>query len=343
MRFSIIIPVYNVADYLEECLESVLSQTFTDFEAICINDGSTDRSQEILDAFADLDSRFIVVSKANGGLSSARNAGLSIARGDIVMFLDSDDVLEPRALAVVNDSFSRHEPDILTFGASVFPEDEAEKHLAECLSPRDAVYDKFSFELLTKENSRPYVWRSAFKRDFLIGNQLSFDQTISFGEDQVFYFEAYPKSHKTVLSSEKLYRYRLARSSSLMNSISNREDKLNKHIRIIEAIFKQWKLDGILSSYERELLLWAIDFTANDLLGSNESIQVQMQKRLYKAMLADRHDNAALMSSGPAARIVKSLKLAYVDKGKALSKIDVIVFYVRYRGLKNCIKRVVLR
>lgn len=98
MFFSIIIPVYNVAPYLRECLDSVLSQTFTDWEAICVDDGSTDGSGAVLDEYASRDSRIKVVHKANEGVSVARNKGIEICSGEYFMFVDSDDSISSDAL-----------------------------------------------------------------------------------------------------------------------------------------------------------------------------------------------------------------------------------------------------
>ena len=98
MRFSIIIPVYNVEKYLRDCLDSVLGQSFSDWEAICVNDGSTDHSASILEEYASRDIRITVISQPNGGLSAARNTGMNAAKGDYVIFLDSDDWLEADAL-----------------------------------------------------------------------------------------------------------------------------------------------------------------------------------------------------------------------------------------------------
>lgn len=95
---SVIVPVYNVEDYLEQCLESIISQTFGNIEIICVDDGSTDRSGEILEKFAEADSRIIVIHKKNGGLSSARNAALSRVKGKYICFVDSDDWLESNAV-----------------------------------------------------------------------------------------------------------------------------------------------------------------------------------------------------------------------------------------------------
>ena len=88
---SIIVPVYNVEKYLARCIDSILAQTFTDFELILVDDGSTDNSGEICDEYAGKDPRIIVIHKENGGVSSARNHGLDIARGEYITFVDSDD------------------------------------------------------------------------------------------------------------------------------------------------------------------------------------------------------------------------------------------------------------
>ena len=99
--FSIIIPVYNVAPYLRECLDSVLAQTFTDWEAICVDDGSTDGSGAILDEYAAKDNRFRVFHQKNAGVSVARNNGLMLASGEWIWFVDSDDSIREGSLALI--------------------------------------------------------------------------------------------------------------------------------------------------------------------------------------------------------------------------------------------------
>ena len=96
-KVSVVIPVYNSAKYLKECLNSIFVQTLEDWEVIAVNDGSSDESPTILDAYAKRDSRFQVVHKENGGVSAARNDGLSVARGEYVFFMDSDDILDKDA------------------------------------------------------------------------------------------------------------------------------------------------------------------------------------------------------------------------------------------------------
>ena len=98
-KVSVIIPVYNVEKYLPQCIDSILAQTFTDFELILVNDGSKDCSGNICDEYAQKDSRIVVIHKENGGASSARNRGLDIAKGEWISFIDSDDYVTPNYLS----------------------------------------------------------------------------------------------------------------------------------------------------------------------------------------------------------------------------------------------------
>ncbi len=112
---SIIIPIYNVEKYLRRCLDSVLNQTFTDWQAICVNDGSPDNCDKILNEYADKDSRFIVVNKKNGGLSDARNAGFPYATGKYIMYLDSDDFIHPQTMEIAYYLAQRDNSDVVSF------------------------------------------------------------------------------------------------------------------------------------------------------------------------------------------------------------------------------------
>lgn len=112
---SIIIPIYNVEKYLRRCLESVQNQTFTDWEAICVNDGSPDNSADIVREFATRDARFKLVNKENGGLSDARNAGMAVASGEYILYLDSDDFIHPQTMEIAHTLAVRDGSDIVSF------------------------------------------------------------------------------------------------------------------------------------------------------------------------------------------------------------------------------------
>ena len=121
-KVSVIIPVYNTEPWLKECLDSVLRQTMAGFEVICVDDGSTDRSGAILKDYAARDARFCVISQKNKGQSAARNAGINVARGTYIYFLDSDDYIEPDLLETACRELDKKKLDIVFFDTVVFGE-----------------------------------------------------------------------------------------------------------------------------------------------------------------------------------------------------------------------------
>ena len=114
-KISIIIPMYNVEKYLRRCLDSVLNQTFKEWQAICVDDGSPDNSGKIAEEYAGRDKRFVVVHKENGGLSDARNAGMPKATGEYIMFLDSDDFIHPQTMEIAYNLAKKNKSDIVSF------------------------------------------------------------------------------------------------------------------------------------------------------------------------------------------------------------------------------------
>lgn len=260
-RLSVVVPVYNVADCIDACLESLQVQTFNDIEILCVNDGSTDNSRELLGIWADRDTRICVIDKENGGLSSARNAGIDAATSPYVCFLDSDDRFHPHACGEIVRMLDETQADVLTFGATCTPEDAASQWHQKVLSPRDAVYNGFTSDLLFKEASHPFAWRMACRTSFLRDRSVCFDEGVRFGEDTVFAFAVYPRAQKTVLSSAKLYEYRLQRPGSLMSSVSDDPVlKMREHVKILNAIFLDWEQGGFIDLCPEELVAFALDF-----------------------------------------------------------------------------------
>lgn len=136
---SVIIPVYNVEEYLEKCVESILNQTYTDLEVILVNDGSRDSSGAICDAFAQKDSRVRVIHKANGGLSSARNAGMDAATGEYITFVDSDDWLEADGYAHLMELMERYQVRLVCGGNYDVDGGTGEKTLGVCPAKEEVV------------------------------------------------------------------------------------------------------------------------------------------------------------------------------------------------------------
>ena len=262
-KISIIIPVYNTEPFLSSCLTSCIRQTLFDIEIVCVNDGSTDGSEKILQEFARADFRIQIINKPNGGLSSARNAGILNSAGEMILFLDSDDNLEPDACEIVWQEVRERQPDIVVFGTNTFPmTPAAPAWYKNNLSVQKKRYSDFSPNVLFKQTgSWPFVWRQAYNRSFLSENDLLFDETIRFGEDTVFQLEAFPHGSKFSFIPDKIYNYRWFRPNSLMEQYNSRlEEKRLQHLVVAETISRYWKEHGWLDSYRLDYLNWMILF-----------------------------------------------------------------------------------
>lgn len=334
---TVVVPVYNVEEYLEHCLDSICSQSLRDIEIICVNDGSEDGSLDILKKYAANDNRIRIISKANGGLSSARNIGIEAAEGEYIMFVDSDDAIELFACETVLDAFELGACDVVTFGAKCFPEDNCTPWLSSCLSPRDAFYGSFSMDILFKENSHPYVWRSAFSREFFRHANLRFREDVMFGEDQIFYFMAYPRARGVRFISSKLYKYRVARRDSLMTS-SNLvyTNKIYDHLRIVDIVLRDWASQGWLRIHLEQMVGWSLEFVLLDIYQRGDSESEELLQSLGKT-LAPYISDVDLLDVG---RMEKGILRELVSGGKLkLSCLAVYGYYLEKRGIRACLSR----
>ena len=263
-KISIIVPIYNAETYLSMCLESCINQTLKDIEIICVNDGSTDNSQDIVNAFAQTDHRIISIKKENGGLSSARNAGIEEATGQFVMFLDSDDYISPKACERIWLETLEAPTDIVIFGSNVFPDKPTANNWTYSVLTRIETKRYWMFEpgiLFNEPGAKPFVWRQAFRKAFLDKNGLRFDEEIKFGEDTVFQMEAFPHADYFAFISDKLYNYRWYREGSMM-AVANADpdSKIDKHIFMVERITEYWQQQKWLELYGDWYLDWVLDF-----------------------------------------------------------------------------------
>lgn len=264
---SIVVPVYNVEPYLALCVESIRRQSYEDIEIICVDDGSTDGSRGILALFEAVEPRLRVIDQPNKGVSAARNVGIKSATGDIICFLDSDDMLEERACEILVQAFAASDAEVVTYGASIYPDFRGYWWLDHVLSPRDITYDGFAPELLFEESSRPFPWRTACTRELLEKTEVLFDEGLSLGEDQVFHFALYPRSARTTLIADKLVKYRVSRKGSLVSSsLVDTPGRIKTHVTVVQRICEDWAQAGFLDEYTGELFAWTIEFVALDVI-----------------------------------------------------------------------------
>ena len=266
VKISVVIPVYNTEDYLGQCLDSLYLQKYRSVEYILVDDGSTDGSYALCQKYADKDSRFIVVKKENGGPSSARNLAISMARGEYITFVDSDDFIRIDAYERIAEALEQNgDPDCLIFGANLVP-NNAPEHYYHLVTTADKVCESFTPEMLFNEpGTRPFLWLQLFKRSIIVDNGIVMDESISLGEDQLFQMEVFPHAKKTVFISDKLYYYRWKRAGSLMSeNAENMEKKLLLHVGLVEKAFsKIFASDD--NAMKVEALKWSVSFLWGDL------------------------------------------------------------------------------
>lgn len=239
-KVSVIIPVYNVQDYLVECLESVVHQTYSDLEILCINDCSADQSSVVLKQYAQEDSRIkIWENEENRGQAYARNLGLSNATGEFVLFVDADDSICPdlleKCLEVSCDS------DMVCFDYRQVMSGETDVK-QDRYQMKDGLYDGRDFwaEAIGKESIIIAPWSKLYRRDFLIKNQITFYNGIIY-EDILFSFQCYVKARKVYSLNQKLYTYRVREWSTMRTGIT--EKSIGSYMICICELMK-WYLEG---------------------------------------------------------------------------------------------------
>lgn len=222
---SIIVPVYKVESYLDDCIKSIIGQSFKEFELILIDDGSPDNCPAMCDAWAEKDARLKVVHKKNGGVGSARNEGLKIASGEWVWFIDSDDTIEENALALLSEKFS-HKPDLIIFN----------KEKNEVYHKDGRFFDEYYFKY--RFGFEP--WNKLYKLNIIRQNGLQFDTEEKIGEDLLFNIIYYNFAENYLFTDLKLYNYRIREDSAMGEKDPER---LEKQLSVYSKIYDFYKND----------------------------------------------------------------------------------------------------
>ena len=250
---SIIVPVYQVAPYLEKCVASILGQTFSDFEVLLVDDGSTDGSGAICDALVQKDARVRVIHKENGGVSSARNIGLDAARGRYIGFVDADDWIEPAFYEKLVRNLETHpEADFCIGGVrDVYPDGRVCQHYAKTLEYQVMTAEQAMTYVGERNHFTCYVWANLYKRE--VFQSLRFWETLDHSEDLVLIMELLEKVRSVVYDPAPLYYYR-QRDDSRVHRLFSYEDS---QMRAIEYIFAHVKMGHEAWQYFRRRYLRA--------------------------------------------------------------------------------------
>ena len=252
MDLSIIVPVYNVERYIYTCVESLYKQGLdeNDFEVIIVNDGSTDGSIDAINNIISKHSNITVLNQANQGLSSARNNGLLQAKGDYILFVDSDDFLIPDTVGDMLKEACCKKPDILIADFIKLTNEQIDNGSIPNKTPYSSTMKPDDTNTLALLNPQEcYVWRSLYNKDFLLSNNIYFIPGVCF-EDVPFSADCYMKAKKCIISKNVFYIYR-QRPGSIVATIDY--DKILDFNTIIEYL---WNLrNKVTSSVDDKLIM----------------------------------------------------------------------------------------
>ena len=250
--FSVILPVYNVAPYLERCIGSILTQNFEDYEIILVNDGSTDISGQICDGYAEKYPNIRVIHKSNGGLASARNAGLELAEGEYVWWVDSDDWIEPGALEQLHKASCDNKPDIVKF--HYFRVEKESQEIPCNIEPGEYVGEEAVGKLLHKAfyNTGKYLLSACFhmyRRSFLKRTNVTFIPEKKVGsEDYLFNLCVLPMAQSVCVLAAPLYSYFL-REGSLTQTY--KKDLLERYECLYAMLSEAYQRAGVFRQYQK--------------------------------------------------------------------------------------------
>lgn len=220
IKVSVIVPVYNREKTLRRCIDSILSQTFTEFEVLLIDDGSSDNSPEICKDFAEKDDRVCFVPlKQNGGVSAARNKGIKLSKGDYILFCDSDDYVTPNWIDVLYRT-AKNNPGSFVIGnyyRHLIDNNVVGSDLPDC---NEVIYfDKLDYYYLYKSRLAFFIWCKIYNKKMLEKFDIAFDECVSLGEDELFNINYYIHCANSVYINEKLYYY-VQHSGETLSTVS---------------------------------------------------------------------------------------------------------------------------
>ena len=280
-KVSIILPVYNVAPYLRQSLDSIIAQTLADIEIICVDDGSTDDSGKILDEYKEKDNRITVIHKRNAGTGAARNDGLKIATGECIGFVDPDDWILPNMYERLYNILQDKELDIVMFTPDVF-NDQTQKHEG-FLYFQDSNFPKIlDDKIFNKDDISPFsypmcVWNKLYRKKLFDDNNIDFAEGLDF-EDHKVIFKSLFTAKRIYFIREKLYVYRHSRQGSIL---SDNDTRMFDHIKIYDIVENILKETGNWEKFHLDFLRYKV----HNILYYYTMIKPQYKDEYYKKMV----------------------------------------------------------
>ena len=287
-KISIIIPVYNTVNYLKRCLESVVSQTYQNMEIICVDDGSTDGSERIVDEFAAKDNRIIAIHQKNQGESNARNSGLRAANGDYIGFMDCDDWIEPDMYECLANALEDEDADMAIAGFWQEFEDTDRPRITvrneKLVEPRVFDGKQLLRYLYERDVYRAfaYMWDKLYKREIIYhesGELILFDESMRLGGDVLYLGQCALNTNRAVYVDKVFYHY-LQRTNSGFHTpdLARKQDHIRAY-KILKNEFEKNNVEPLVIDYIKRILAYNCSITAELAYGQkNQNVLKECQE-----------------------------------------------------------------
>lgn len=246
---SVIVPVYNSEKYLEECIQSLVNQTYKNIEIILVDDGSTDNSYKICKQYEEIDKRIIAKTKQNTGPSDTRNYGLNLAKGNYVKFVDSDDYLRIDNIEKMYKSAKKYDSDVVISSYSIINSEQKEKKINYFPLPEGKIDLKEFYKYLINKNQYfHFIWANLYKADIIKKQNIKFNSKYLIGEDLLFNLELVKNISSISYVPENIYYYRenensISKGEDIKKTEKRIEDTLNLYVKYYEFL-KIWNIDN---------------------------------------------------------------------------------------------------
>lgn len=268
-KVSIIIPVYNCEKYIGKCIESILKQSYKNIEIIIVNDGSKDKTSEVINLFSANDNRVIYIEQQNSGPSVARNNGISKATGEYITFIDSDDYIESNYIEALLDAIQKNKRDIVCCGYNDISEYGIVKH-TDFMEKNDITKNQFLYDVC--QGTGGVLWNKIFKKDILDKYNIKMEKDIFMCEDLIFVLRYGSHCNSFGYIDKYLYNYNRLNSSSISTNIS--KDYINNYIEVCKKIevilinngFEKEKINKIICSRVQSGIISIIDSESKKIL-----------------------------------------------------------------------------
>lgn len=272
-KVSVLVPICNVERYLEECLDSLAAQSFTDFEVLCINDGSTDGSRAIIQSYMDADERFRVIDKPNSGYGASMNMGLANAIGEYIAILESDDFFEPNALELLVDAAERNQSDVVKADFYLYWSTPQERdELFRIVDEQEVGRTMRSIDDLAIFFRKPSIWSALYRSSFLRDNGIDFLETPGASyQDAGFNFKVWASAARATFIADPILHYRQDNEKSSVNSAAKVYCVCDEYASMTSFVNDRLdgdqRLMGILECMKFDSYMWNYDRLSGDLRG----------------------------------------------------------------------------